>query len=128
VALELGRYCGYSALRIARSSPAAKVFSMELAAANAEIARRIWAHAGVDDRITCVVGTIGDDGETLDALATEHGFSEGALDFMFVDHDKDAYLTDLLSIMERGWLHPGSIVVADKCPVSGLAEIPGVHA
>jgi catechol O-methyltransferase len=119
VALELGTYCGYSALRIARSAPAAKVFSVELAAANAEIARRIWAHAGVDDRITCVVGTIGDGGKTLDALAAQHGFSEGTLDFMFVDHDKNAYLDDLLSIMARGWLHRGSIVVADNVLVPG---------
>jgi catechol O-methyltransferase len=119
VALELGTYCGYSALRIARSVPAAKVFTVELAAANAEIARRIWAHAGVDDRITCVVGTIGDGGKTLDALAAQHGFSEGTLDFMFVDHDKNAYLDDLLSIMARGWLHRGSIVVADNVLVPG---------
>lgn len=117
--LELGTYCGYSALRIARSAPAAKVFSVELAAANAEIARRIWAHAGVDDRITCVVGTIGDGGRTLDALAAEHGLTEGSLDFMFVDHDKDAYVADLLSIVERGWLHPGSIVVADNVRFPG---------
>jgi catechol O-methyltransferase len=119
VALELGTYCGYSALRIARSAPAAMVFSVELAAANAEIARRIWAHAGVDDRITCVVGTIGDGGKTLDALATQHGFSEGSIDFMFVDHDKNAYLDDLLAIMARGWLHRGSIVVADNVRVPG---------
>ena len=59
VALELGTYCGYSSLRIARAAPSAKVFSIELSAANAEVARRIWAHAGVDDRITCVVGTVG---------------------------------------------------------------------
>src|ERR1700758_1090784 len=119
VVLELGTYCGYSALRIARSAPAAEVFSVELAAANADIARRIWAHAGVDDRVTCVVGTIGDGGKTLDALATEHGFSEGSLDFMFVDHDKDAYLDDLLSVMARGWLHRGSIVVADNVRFPG---------
>ena len=49
---------------------------------------------------------------------TEHGFAAGALDFLFIDHDKDAYLADLQSILDRGWLHPGSIVVADnvKCP------------
>ena len=69
LALELGTYCGYGSLRIARAAPSAKVFSVELAAANAEVARRIWAHAGVDDRVTCVVGTIGDGGRTLDALA-----------------------------------------------------------
>src|SRR6478735_492048 len=46
LALELGAYCGYSALRIARAAPEAKVFSVELSASNAEIAGRIWAHAG----------------------------------------------------------------------------------
>lgn len=122
LALELGTYCGYSGLRIARSAPAAKVFSVELAAANADIARRIWVHAGVGDRITCVVGTIGDGGKTLDALAAEHGFGDGSLDFMFVDHDKSAYLDDLLSIIERGWLHRGSIVVADNVKVPGAPK------
>jgi catechol O-methyltransferase len=120
--LELGTYCGYSALRIARSAPAAKVFSVELAAANADIARRIWAHAGVDDGVTCVVGTIGDHGKTLDALRTDHGFTQGDLDFMFIDHDKDAYVTDLLSIESRGWLHRGSIVVADNVRVPGAPK------
>jgi catechol O-methyltransferase len=117
--LELGTYCGYSALRIARAAPAAKVFSVELADANAEIARRIWSHAGVDDRVTCVVGTIGDGGTTLDTLTTEHGLTKGGLDFVFVDHDKSAYLDDLLSIVARGWLHPGSVVVADNVGVPG---------
>jgi catechol O-methyltransferase len=120
--LELGTYCGYGALRIARAAPNAKVYSVELAEANAENARQIWAHAGVADRVTCVVGTIGDGGRTLDALAKEHGFASGALDFVFLDHDKDAYLNDLQSILERGWLHPGSIVVADNVRVPGAPK------
>ena len=62
LALELGTYCGYGALRIAAAAPKAKVYSVELAEANAVNARRIWAHAGVADQITCVVGTIGDGG------------------------------------------------------------------
>ena len=119
VALELGAYCGYSSLRIARAAPSAKVFSVELAAANAEVARRIWAHAGVDDRITCVVGTIGDGGRTLDALATEHGFDAGKVGLLFIDHDKGAYLPDLQSILDRRWLHRGSIVVADNIGFPG---------
>lgn len=133
-ALELGTYCGYSALRIARAAPAAQVFSVEFAAANAEVARRIWAHAGVENRITCVVGTIGDGGATLDVLTEQHGFGEGCLDFMFVDHDKDAYLPDLLSILARGWLHPGTIVVADNVGMPGspkyrayMREQQGTH-
>ena len=122
LALELGTYVGYGALRIARAAPHAKVFSVELAEANAANARRIWAHAGVDDRVTCVVGTVGDGGRTLDALANEHGFASGTLDFVFLDHDKDAYLDDLRSILERSWLHSGSIVVADNVKVPGAPK------
>jgi catechol O-methyltransferase len=122
LALELGTYCGYGALRIARAAPNAKVYSVELAEANAANARRIWAHAGVADRITCVVGTIGDGGRTLDALADQHGFASAALDFVFLDHDKDAYLDDLKSILDRGWLHAGSIVVADNVRVPGAPK------
>ena len=43
LALELGTYCGYGALRIARAAPNAKVYSVELAEANAANARQIWA-------------------------------------------------------------------------------------
>ena len=119
LAWELGTYCGYGALRIARAAPAALVVSVELSAANADVARRIWNHAGVADRITCVVGTIGDGGHTLDVLQADHGLAGGVLDFVFVDHDKNAYLSDLLAIVERGWLHPGSIVVADNVGFPG---------
>lgn len=119
LALELGTYCGYGALRIARAAPACRVISVELAEANAVVARRIWAHAGVDDRVTCVVGTIGDSGRTLAALEADHGVRAGAVDFLFIDHDKNAYLADLTAITERGWLHPGSIVMADNVGFPG---------
>jgi catechol O-methyltransferase len=122
LALELGTYCGYGALRIARAAPGAKVYSVELAEANAANARRIWAHAGVTDRVTCVVGIIGDGGHTLDALAGQPGFGSGALDFVFLDHDKDAYLVDLQSILDRGWLHRGSIAVADNVRIPGAPK------
>lgn len=117
-ALELGTYCGYSAMRIARAAPTARVYSVEFSAANAAVARRIWAHADLDDRITCVVGTLTDGGKTLDALDTL-GFAAGSLDFLFIDHEKSAYLTDLESILDRGWLHPGSVVVADNVRIPG---------
>lgn len=117
--LELGTYCGYSALRIARAAPLARVLSVEFSAANADVARRIWTHAGVADRVTCVVGTLGDGGRTLDALAVEHGVTAGSVDLLFIDHDKSAYLPDLLSVEERGWLHPGSVVVADNVRIPG---------
>jgi catechol O-methyltransferase len=113
--LELGTYCGYSALRTVRRMPAgAHLYSVEFNASNAEIARRIFTHAGVDDRVTVVVGTLGDGGDTLKRLREEHGLGRGSVDLVFLDHDKDAYLPDLHRILAEGWLHPGSVVVADN--------------
>jgi catechol O-methyltransferase len=118
--LELGTYCGYSALRIARVMPAdAVLYSVEFNEANADIARRIWEHAGVASRLTVVVGSLGDGGGTIARLEAEYGFGAGTLDFVFVDHDKAAYLPDLERILGRGWLHPGSVVVADNVKVPG---------
>jgi catechol O-methyltransferase len=99
--------------------------SVEFSTANADIARRIWTHAGVDDRLTVVVGTLGDGGATIDRLRHEFGFIEGAVDFAFLDHDKDAYLSDLERVLEARWLHPGSIVVADNVKFPGAPEYRG---
>ena len=41
---------------------------------------------------------------------------------MFLDHDKNAYLDDLKSILDRGWLHPGSIAVADNVGMPGAPK------
>lgn len=121
--LELGTYCGYSALRTSRVMPSdAHLYSVEFNSDNAGIARRVLAHAGVSDRVTVVEGTIGDGGKTISALETEHGFGEGSLDFAFLDHDKDAYLPDLKTILKRGWLRTGGVVVADNVKFPGVPE------
>jgi len=117
--LELGTYCGYSALRMARAAPDARIVSIELNPANADIARRICAHAGVGGRVTVVVGTLGDGGATRAALRDRHDFGAASVDFVFVDHAKDAYLPDLRLIEAEGWLHPGSVVVADNVKFPG---------
>jgi catechol O-methyltransferase len=121
--LELGTYCGYSALRMSQvMPPGARIVSIEFLPANADIARRIWAHAGLGDEVTVVVGTLGDGGATIERLEREHGFAESSVDLVFVDHDKEAYLPDLERIVDRGWLHPGSIVVADNIRFPGAPE------
>jgi len=117
--LEIGAYCGYSALRMAAAAPEARITSIEFNPANAEICRRIWAHAGVGDRVTVVVGFLGDGGRTVQRLKEEHGFSPGTLDFVFVDHDKDAYLSDLQILLAERWLRPGALVVADNVKFPG---------
>jgi catechol O-methyltransferase len=118
--LELGTYCGYSALRMARVMPEnARVVSIEFNADNAAIARRIWDHAGSGDELTVVVGSLGDGAETASRLESEHGFAPASVDFVFAEHDKDAYLPDLRLMLDRGWLHPGSVVVADNIKFPG---------
>src|SRR5262245_32874529 len=86
--LELGTYCGYSALRMAVAAPSAQIVSIEFSAANAEIARRIHAHAGVNDRVAIVVGSLGDGGNTIEVLRKAHGFGPRSVDLVFIDRDK----------------------------------------
>jgi catechol O-methyltransferase len=121
--LELGTYCGYSALRMARVMPEqARLCSIEFSQANADIARRIWDHAGLGGQVSVLVGTLGDGGQTIARLEAEDGFTAGALDFVFIDHDKRAYLTDLQRVLSQGWLHPGSVVVADNVKFPGAPK------
>jgi catechol O-methyltransferase len=119
--VELGAYVGYSALRIARKlPPGGRLYSVEFSAANAAIARRILTHAGAQDRVTVVVGYLGDGGATLARLSQE--LSPGELDVVFIDHAKEVYLPDLNRILAAGWLHPGSVVVADNVRFPGAPE------
>lgn len=121
--LELGAYVGYSALRIARKlPPGGHLYSVEFNADNAKIAGRMLEHAGAADRVTIVVGSLGDGGATIARLRSEHGFAEGNLDVAFIDHDKDAYVPDVERILVEGWLHPGSVVVADNVVFPGAPE------
>jgi catechol O-methyltransferase len=121
--LELGTYCGYSALRMCRAMPeGARLVSIEFNPANAIIARRVLEYAGVGERVAVLVGTLGDGGVTIASLEAEHGLAAGSLDFVFIDHDKSVYVSDLELILGRGWLHPGSVVVADNVKFPGAPE------
>ena len=86
------------------------------------IARKIIDHAGLSDRVQVVFGTLGDGGKTLSYLETACGLSAGKLDFVFIDHAKDVYVSDLQLILQAGWLHRGSVVVADNIKVPGAPE------
>ncbi len=52
MALELGTYCGYSTVRIARLlSPGSKLITVEFNPAFAAVARQIIAYAGFQDKV-----------------------------------------------------------------------------
>jgi catechol O-methyltransferase len=121
--LELGTYCGYSALRTVRVMPAdAHLVSVEFNADNVAIAQSILEHANVAERVTIIHGRLDDSGKTLATLRDAHGFGRGKLDFAFVDHAKEAYLPDLELVLHEGWLRRGAVVVADNVKTPGAPE------
>jgi len=117
--LELGTYCGYSALRIARAlPPGGRVVSLERDPARAELAQELIAHAGAADRVEVVLGDLGAGGETLAELS-RRGLGPRSVGFLFLDHAKDAYLRDLQLLLEAGLLAPGARILADNLRIPG---------
>jgi catechol O-methyltransferase len=103
--LELGTYCGYSAIRMARLvRGGGQVVSIEANARHAKIARAIYRFAGVEDQVRIFVG------ETSELISK----LDGPFDLVLMDHNKEEYLVDLWRIEENRLLEPGSTVVAEK--------------
>jgi len=113
IVLELGTYCGYSAVRLCLAAKAKEKSAFKYYTIDPEpqpAAQVLLERAGLSDK---VIALRGEGKEVIPTLATKHGL-EGKVDFVFIDHDKKAYLADLLLIESAGLLHPGSVVVADN--------------
>jgi len=103
--LELGAYCGYSSILIARAfGVAAHVVSIEIDEDAIASSRANVAVAGLSDQITFIHGP------STEMIAQ----LEGTFDLVFLDHWKDLYKEDLQLIEQRQLIKPGSIVVADN--------------
>ena len=122
--LELGTYVGYSSIRMAQQlSSDSKIVSVEYSSYVAEIARAMIEHAGLSSRITVVNGYLGDDEEkTANLLEAQFGFKQGSVDFVFLDHAKEAYLSDLKLILARKWLRKGGVAFADNVLYPGAPD------
>jgi catechol O-methyltransferase len=107
-ALEIGAFCGYSAVRIARllAPHGGRLTSIEASPANAEVARQVVEFAGLSASVDLRVSKAE---EVLPQLAPT-----GPYDLIFIDHWKDLYLPDLRRIEGLGLLRPGSVVIADN--------------
>ncbi|MEZ5503536.1 MAG: class I SAM-dependent methyltransferase [Halioglobus sp.] len=103
--LELGAYCGYSSIMIARAfGPKATITSIEVNQDSVTSARANVEVAGLSDQITFIHGPSSDMIPKL----------KGRFDLVFLDHWKDLYKPDLELIEQRKLIGPGSIVVADN--------------
>nr|QCG81600.1 O-methyltransferase [Marchantia emarginata] len=119
VVLELGAYVGYSAVRISAQldQPGAKVISLEMSAENSNITRQVVAHAGLSDKVQVVEGILKDKVEELKRLL--HELNATTFDFVFLDHDKNYYLSDFLILKEHGLVGKGTVLFADNMKIPG---------
>ncbi|CAE8595044.1 unnamed protein product, partial [Polarella glacialis] len=111
--LEIGGYCGYSAIRLAAALPGRRIVSLEVDPIHAVVARNLVALAGLTDRIDIWIGHSAD---LLPRLAERYGGSDDLLPFAFVfmDHKGSLFHEDLASLQQHGLLQGGSVVVADN--------------
>ena len=138
IVVELGMFWGYSATRMASATPPhVPIISIEPSKERAAIAHQIFAHAGIQDRITWLEGTGCDMIPHLprviqDAVAQTKNQGEGGGEddgagsppkiLFFFDHIKTEHVTDLQLAEREGLLPPGSVVVADNVIYPGAPE------
>lgn len=114
ILLELGTYCGYSALRTSCIiKPTAKLLSLEKDPHVAEIAKQMIEFAGVQDKVKVIVGSTQ---EIIPQLKKK--YEVDTLDYVFIDHWKNRYLPDTKLLEECGLLRKGTVLLADNviCP------------
>ena len=98
--LEVGAYCGYSSIMLARALSASKPASpsIEISKTCVETARANVDVAGLGDRIAFLHGP------STEVLGT----LEGRFDLVFLDHWKDLYKPDLQRMEKRGLVGPAT--------------------
>ena len=112
VAMEIGAYCGYTAVRMGRlMAPGSKLISIEIDPLFAAIATKVVEHAGLADRVSVEIGSVKD---RLPAIHKKFNLS-GPLDALLLDHDVGSYLPDLQLLEEHGHLSKGTVVLCDWC-------------
>lgn len=112
--LELGTYCGYSAVRMASLLPPhAKLITLEFNPEYAVIARQVIDWAGLQDTIQLVEGA---SSEWIPQMKEKFGVK--TFDLIFLDHWKDRYLPDTKLLEKCGLLREGTVLLADNviCP------------
>lgn len=132
VAVEMGTYCGYSAIVIgdilrgeatkygsSNEAPRFHLYSFEICQDFARVSREMVRLAGLEDFVTITL--LGKNEIASDCL-TSCRYCVDQIRFLFLDHDKDQYLRDLISFQNSGLLAMGSVVVADNVVFCGIDD------
>lgn len=116
--LEIGCFTGYGTLAMALALPSdGRIVTLDVNAHWADIGRRYWRAAGVEERIELRLGLAL---ESLDDLLTQG--AGGSFDLAYVDADKkgyDAYYERALALVR-----PGGLVALDNVLWQGEVANP----
>lgn len=107
-AVELGSYCGYSTALIAKQLPVnVKLFTVENNLKCQKFTERMLRHAELISNV-CIAESIPEAIAAIKQLELRIGF-------IFIDHDKSRYTSDLKLFENSGlMLSPGCVVLADN--------------
>ncbi|KAL7544467.1 hypothetical protein ACHAWF_007847 [Thalassiosira exigua] len=132
VAVELGTYCGYASILMGRMLCEANtenmkchLFTTEISREYAEIAIEMVRLSSLEDLITVHQVSYYDGQEDTDVVkvidealkedqCVQNENEQTTIDFLFIDHDKDAYKSDLCKFEASGMIRRGTKVVADN--------------
>jgi len=116
--MELGTYCGYTAVRIGRLLPkGTHLVSVEIEPLFAAIASKVVEHAGLRDVVSVEIGSVL---ERLPAIQRKHG--DGPLTTLLLDHKVSEFLPDLRFLEEKAFIDKHTKVLCDWNLYPGSAE------
>jgi predicted O-methyltransferase YrrM len=116
LALEVGTFLGYSAIRTARHlQPQGRLVCIEANPQNAAVARQVLAYAGIgEDRVLVLDGLSSEVIPQLPRLLQQQQQQQQEFDFLFLDHCKSCYLPDLQLLEGLGVVRAGTKIMADN--------------
>jgi len=124
--MEIGTYCGYSSLRIARNLPAEGLLvSIELDPLFAAIATKIVEHAGLEHKVKILMGTVEQRTDNILSCFKNMSKAGTSVDFLLCDHSKELFVPDLKLLEEKGIAGPGTVVMGDTTVYPGEAARAG---
>mmetsp|Transcript_33896 Transcript_33896/g.101034 ORF Transcript_33896/g.101034 Transcript_33896/m.101034 type:complete len:307 (+) Transcript_33896:2-922(+) len=128
--LEIGTYCGYSALRIGRQLPEKGLLvSIEVDPLFAAIATKIVEHAGLASKVKILMGTVESKADRISncllSAPAANGSNPNPADFVLCDHSKELFVPDLNVLEKHGVVGPGTVVMGDTTVYPGEATSEG---
>lgn len=141
VFVELGTYCGYSCLRFLHRMLQVlevgqfHIFTVDVEHETIRIAKEFVTMAGMQDCVTFLhlpETRLSGEAQQLSSMLLSNiqdqfplllkSIPVPQIDFLFIDHVKEAYLPDLKQLESKGFIQKGTYVAADNVLFHGIDD------